>query len=121
MASQRHLVGGDPQAPKKGGESHLKRTRSHQVSCRLSDKEYALLQKKLTASGLSLTEFFIKLIREKKINIINQRFSPSAGRIETTGCESQSACSESESVFACVRERDSDNAARVSDYIQEAY
>ena len=47
----------------------------------------------------------------------NQRFSPPAGRIETTGCESQSACAKSESVFACGRERDSDNAARVSDYI----
>jgi len=44
----------------------LKRTRSHQVSFRLSDKEYALLQKKLAASRLSLTEFFIKPIREKK-------------------------------------------------------
>ena len=84
MASQRHLVGGDPQSPKKGGESHLKRTRSHQVSFRLSDKEYALLQKKLTASGLSMTEFFIKLIREKKINIISD-FLPLLGELKRQG------------------------------------
>ena len=36
-------LGATPQAPKEGGESHLKRTRSHQVSFRLNDKEYALL------------------------------------------------------------------------------
>ena len=40
----------------------MKRTRSHQVSFRLNDKEYALLQRKLAASGLSLTEFFIETI-----------------------------------------------------------
>ena len=49
----------------------MKRTRSNQVSFRLSDKEYALLQKKLAASQLSLTEFFIETIRKGKIVIIS--------------------------------------------------
>ena len=62
----------------------MPRARSNQVSFRLSDKEYALLQKKLTASGLSLTEFFIKLIREKKINIISD-FLPLLGELKRQG------------------------------------
>ena len=62
---------GDPQAPKEGGESHLKRTRSHQVSFRLNDKEYALLQRKLAASGKSLTEFFIETISKGKVIVIS--------------------------------------------------
>ena len=49
----------------------MKRTRSHQVSFRLSDKEYALLQKKLAASGMSLTEFFIETISKGKVIIIS--------------------------------------------------
>ena len=49
----------------------MKRTRSHQVSFRLSDKEYALLQRKLAASGLSLTEFFIETISKGKVIVIN--------------------------------------------------
>ena len=49
----------------------MKRTRSHQVSFRLSDKEYALLQRKLAASDLTLTEFFIETISKGKVIVIN--------------------------------------------------
>ena len=59
----------------------MPRVRSHQVSFRLSDKEYALLQKKLTASGLSLTEFFIETIRGKEIIIISD-FLPLLGELK---------------------------------------
>ena len=62
----------------------MKRIRSHQVSFRLSDKEYALLQEKLAASGLSLTEFFIKPIREEKIIIISD-FLPLLGELKRQG------------------------------------
>ena len=62
----------------------MKRTRSHQVSFRLSDKEYALLQKKLAASGLSLTGFFIETIRGKKIIIISD-FLPLLGELKRQG------------------------------------
>ncbi|MEE0874487.1 MAG: hypothetical protein UIH27_13615 [Ruminococcus sp.] len=49
----------------------MKRTRSHQVSFRLNDKEFALLQGKLTSSGKSLTEFFIETISKGKVIVIN--------------------------------------------------
>ena len=49
----------------------MKRTRSHQVSFRLNDKEYALLRRKLAASGKSLTEFFIETISKGKVIVIN--------------------------------------------------
>ena len=49
----------------------MKRTRSHKVSFRLNDKEYALLQGKLAASGLSLTEFFIETISKGKVIVIS--------------------------------------------------
>ena len=62
----------------------MPRVRSHQVSFRLSDKEYALLQKKLTASGLSLTEFFIETIRGKEIIIISD-FLPLLGELKRQG------------------------------------
>ena len=62
----------------------MPRVRSHQVSFRLSDKEYALLQKKLTASGLSLTEFFIETIRGKEIIIISD-FLPMLGELKRQG------------------------------------
>ena len=84
MASHWHLVGGDPQAPKEGGESHLKRIRSHQVSFRLNDKEYALLQRKLAASGLSLTEFFIETISKGKVIVIND-FIPLLSELKRQG------------------------------------
>ena len=62
----------------------MKRTRSHQVSFRLSDKEYDLLQSKLAASGLSLTEFFIETIRGKEIIIISD-FLPLLGELKRQG------------------------------------
>ena len=62
----------------------MPRARSNQVSFRLSDKEYALLQKKLTASGLSLTEFFIETIRGKEIIIISD-FLPLLGELKRQG------------------------------------
>ena len=62
----------------------MKRTRSNQVSFRLSDKEYALLQKKLEVSGLSLTEFFIETIRGKEIIIISD-FLPLLGELKRQG------------------------------------
>ena len=41
------------------------------MSFRLNDKEYALLQRKLAASGLSLTEFFIETISKGKVIVIS--------------------------------------------------
>ena len=62
----------------------MKRTRSHQVSFRLSDKEYALLQKKLAASGMSVTDFFVETIRGKEIIIISD-FLPLLGELKRQG------------------------------------
>ena len=62
----------------------MKRTRSHQVSFRLSDKEYALLQRKLAASGKSLTEFFIETISKGKVIVIND-FLPLLGELKRQG------------------------------------
>ena len=62
----------------------MKRTRSHQVSFRLSDKEYTLLQEKLAASHLSLTKFFIETIRGKEIIIISD-FLPLLGELKRQG------------------------------------
>ena len=63
----------------------MKRTRSHQVSFRLSDKEYALLQRKLAASQLSLTEFFIETISKGKVIIIISDFLPLLGELKRQG------------------------------------
>ena len=62
----------------------MPRARSNQVSFRLSDKEYALLQKKLSVSGLSLTGFFIETIRGKEIIIISD-FLPLLGELKRQG------------------------------------
>ena len=62
----------------------MKRVRSNQVSFRLSDKEYALLQTKLAASGLSLTEFFIETISKGKVIVIND-FLPLLGELKRQG------------------------------------
>ena len=62
----------------------MKRTRSHQVSFRLNDKEYALLQRKLAASGKSLTEFFIETISKGKIIIISD-FIPLLSELKRQG------------------------------------
>ena len=62
----------------------MKRTRSHQVSFRLSDKEYALLQRKLAASGKSLTEFFIETISKGKVIVISD-FIPLLSELKRQG------------------------------------
>ena len=62
----------------------MKRTRSNQVSFRLSDKEYALLQKKLAASGMSVTDFFVETIRGKEIIIISD-YLPLLGELKRQG------------------------------------
>ena len=62
----------------------MKRTRSHQVSFRLTEKEYALLQRKLAASGMSLTEFFIETISKGKVIVIND-FIPLLSELKRQG------------------------------------
>ena len=62
----------------------MKRTRSHQVSFRLNDKEYALLRRKLAASGKSLTEFFIETIRKGKVMVISD-FIPLLSELKRQG------------------------------------
>ena len=62
----------------------MKRTRSHQVSFRLNDKEYALLQRKLAASGKSLTEFFIETISKGKVIVISD-FVPLLSELKRQG------------------------------------
>ncbi|SCX09626.1 mobilisation protein (MobC) [Ruminococcaceae bacterium P7] len=62
----------------------MKRTRSHQVSFRLNDKEYLLLQRKLAASGLSLTEFFIETISKGKVIVISD-FVPLLSELKRQG------------------------------------
>ena len=62
----------------------MKRKRSHQVSFRLNDKEYAQLQQKLAASRLSLTEFFIETISKGKVIVISD-FLPLLGELKRQG------------------------------------
>ena len=62
----------------------MKRIRSHQVSFRLNDKEYALLQRKLATSGKSLTEFFIETISKGKVIIISD-FIPLLSELKRQG------------------------------------
>ena len=62
----------------------MKRTRSHQVSFRLSDKEYALLQEQLAASQLSLTKFFIETISKGKVIVISD-FIPLLSELKRQG------------------------------------
>lgn len=45
------------------------RTRNNQFAIRLSDNEIELFNKKQTASGLSKTDFFVKLLNNSKIKI----------------------------------------------------
>ena len=54
------------------------------MSFRLNDKEYALLQRKLAASGMSLTEFFIETISKGKVIVIND-FLPLLGELKRQG------------------------------------
>ena len=62
----------------------MKRTRSHQVSFRLSDKENALLQEQLAASQLSLTKFFIETISKGKVIVISD-FVPLLSELKRQG------------------------------------
>ena len=62
----------------------MKSTRSHQVSFRLNDKEYALLQRKLATSGKSLTEFFIETISKGKVIVISD-FVPLLSELKRQG------------------------------------
>ena len=62
----------------------MTRTRSNQVSFRLSDKEYALLQETLAASQLSLTKFFIETISKGKVFVIND-FIPLLSELKRQG------------------------------------
>lgn len=77
----------------------MKRTRSHQVSFRLNDKEYALLQRKLASNGKSLTEFFIETISKGKVIVISD-YVPLLVGIETAGRESQSAHAEDKPILS---------------------
>lgn len=43
------------------------RNRSHQLAVRLSDSELALFNKKQAASGLSKTDFLVKLLKGSKV------------------------------------------------------
>jgi hypothetical protein len=54
------------------------------VSFRLNDKEYALLQRKLVASGMSLTEFFIETISKGKVIVISD-FIPLLSELKRQG------------------------------------
>ena len=54
------------------------------MSFRLSDKEYALLQRKLAASGKSLTEFFIETISKGKVIVISD-FVPLLSELKRQG------------------------------------
>ena len=54
---------------KKGGNT-MNRKRSHQVSFRLSDDEFQILQYKLSRSKMNKTNFFIFAIRNQKIIVV---------------------------------------------------
>ena len=45
----------------------INRNRSHQLAVRLSDSEFALFNKKQAASGLSKTDFLVKLLKGSKV------------------------------------------------------
>lgn len=47
----------------------MPRNRNHQLSFRLTEREFTAFEKKRTASGLSKTEFFLKLLRSAKIQV----------------------------------------------------
>ena len=62
----------------------VNRNRAHQVSFRLTDKEYAQLQRKLAVSRLSLTEFFIEIISKGKVIVIDD-FVPLLSELKQQG------------------------------------
>lgn len=48
----------------------MPRNRNRQLSIRLSEKEFAAFEKKRIASGLSKTEFLLKLLRSSRIQVL---------------------------------------------------
>lgn len=48
----------------------MPRNRNRQLSFRLSEKEIAAFEKKRVASGLSKTEFLLKLLKSSKIQVV---------------------------------------------------
>ena len=47
----------------------MPRNRNHQLSFRLTESEFAVFEKKRIASGLSKTEFFLKLLKSARIQV----------------------------------------------------
>lgn len=47
----------------------MPRNRNHQLSFRLTEKEFVTFEKKRVASGLSKTEFLLKLLKSSKIQV----------------------------------------------------
>lgn len=47
----------------------MNRIRNRQLSIRLSEKEISLFERKCAATGLSKTEFLLKLLRSSKIQV----------------------------------------------------
>lgn len=47
----------------------MPRNRNRQLSFRLTEREFAAFEKKCIASGLSKTEFFLKLLKSSKIQV----------------------------------------------------
>ena len=68
---------------KKGGNT-MNRKRSHQVSFRLSDDEFQLLQYKLSRSKMNKTNFFIFAIRNQKILVVED-FVPILAELKRQG------------------------------------
>lgn len=66
------LVGGFTPKPlnQKKEENNMHRNRSHQVSFRLSDDEFQILQYKLSQCKMNKTNFFIFAIRNQRIIVV---------------------------------------------------
>ena len=62
----------------------MNRKRSHQVSFRLSDDEFQLLQYKLSRSKMNKTNFFIFAIRNQKILVVED-FVPILAELKRQG------------------------------------
>ena len=62
----------------------MNRKRSHQVSFRLSDDEFQLLQYKLSRSKMNKTNFFIYAIRNQKILVVED-FVPILAELKRQG------------------------------------
>lgn len=62
----------------------MRRNRSHQVSFRLSDDEYQILQYKLTQCKMNKTNFFIFAIHNQKILVVED-FVPILAELKRQG------------------------------------